>query len=38
MKPAFRLLLTLCAGVPALAGAADQAAAPTPAASAPAAP
>ncbi|AFE06435.1 hypothetical protein COCOR_05549 [Corallococcus coralloides DSM 2259] len=37
MKPAFRLLLTLCAGVPALA-AADQAPAPAPAAAAPAAP
>ncbi|MGE6762553.1 outer membrane beta-barrel domain-containing protein [Corallococcus interemptor] len=42
MKPAFRLLLTLCAGVPALASAADQAPAPAPAAApatpAPAAP
>ena len=36
MKPAFRLLLTLCAGVPALASAADQAPAPAPAAAAPA--
>ncbi|NOK19210.1 outer membrane beta-barrel domain-containing protein [Corallococcus carmarthensis] len=38
MKPAFRLLLTLCAGVPMLASAADQAPAPAPAAAAPAAP
>ncbi|NNC04842.1 outer membrane beta-barrel domain-containing protein [Corallococcus exiguus] len=35
MKPAFRLLLTLCAGVPTLA-AADQAPAPAPAAATPA--
>lgn len=32
MKPTFRLLLTLCAGMPLLAGAADQAPAPAPAA------
>ncbi|CAM3950888.1 outer membrane beta-barrel domain-containing protein [Corallococcus sp. ZKHCc1 1396] len=37
MKPSFRLLLTLCAGVPALAGATDQdTSAPAPAAAAPA--